>query len=67
MIILKHADKIFTIYANLGRFLVEKHTVVKRGQAIANAKSNKDAFFHFEIRLENKALDPMKHLGSANN
>ena len=63
MLILKHENNLYSIYAFLGNTLSHHKERVKKGQAIATVSKEKDqAFFHFEIRSGKTALDPVKLL-----
>ncbi len=63
MLILRHPDNLFSVYAYLGDFKVEKGTEVSQGQVIAHASRRKNfAFIHFEIRRGKHAVDPLTFL-----
>ncbi|MBI3891955.1 MAG: peptidoglycan DD-metalloendopeptidase family protein [Candidatus Wallbacteria bacterium] len=70
VIILDHGNRYFTVYAHNQRNLVGKtdgaHPIdVKIGQAIALVGDSGNAqapHLHFEVRYENKAIDPMPFL-----
>jgi murein DD-endopeptidase MepM/ murein hydrolase activator NlpD len=60
LLILRHPTNLFSVYAYLGRILVEKGTNVERGTILAKANSKaSEAFFHFELRRGKRALDPL--------
>ena len=65
MIVLDHADGVQTLYAHAQKILVKQGDTVRRGQAIALLGRTGNAtteHCHFEIRLENRAVDPMPYL-----
>lgn len=73
VIILDHGDKYFTVYAHNQKNLVGKadatHPIdVKAGQTIALVGDSGNAqspHLHFEVRFENKAVDPTPLLPAA--
>jgi len=65
MVVLDHGDGVQTLYAHAQRVLVRQGEAVKRGEAIALLGRSGNAtteHCHFEIRLENHAVDPMPYL-----
>ena len=61
-IIIQHEDHYATVYAHLGIRTVGGEARVKKGGRIAfigKAAAKEEAFFHFEIRLNNKARNPL--------
>lgn len=61
-IIIRHEDHYATVYALLGIRTVRGEARVKKGDRIAfigNATAKKEASFHFEIRHNNKARNPL--------
>lgn len=67
LILIRHADEYVTAYANADEILVKKCDVVKRGQVVAKAGATGDASqpqLHFEIRKNQKPVDPSPLLGS---
>jgi murein DD-endopeptidase MepM/ murein hydrolase activator NlpD len=66
MIVLKHDNKLSSIYAHNSKMLVRKGQWVKRGQMISySGKTGRVSgpHLHFEIRQGTVALDPLKILG----
>ncbi len=64
LIILKHNNTYLTAYAHNQSLLVKEDQSVKKGQKIAEM-GNTDADrvkLHFEIRRQNRAVDPLKYL-----
>ncbi len=65
MIILKHSNRVYSIYALNSENLVSRGDMVKRHQAIAKVgglpKIGK-SFLHFQIRTGKRAIDPLRVL-----
>jgi murein DD-endopeptidase MepM/ murein hydrolase activator NlpD len=64
-IIINHEDNFYTVYTNLGQILVSPEERVNQGMVIAKANSlgtGKGWFLNFEIRKNNKALNPLYYL-----
>ena len=62
---LDHGDGVQTLYAHAEKVLVEQGDAVRRGQPIALLGRTGNAtteHCHFELRLENRAVDPMPYL-----
>lgn len=65
MVVLDHGDGVQTLYAHARRVLVQQGDAVRRGQPIALLGRTGNAtteHCHFEIRLDNSAVDPMPYL-----
>lgn len=65
MVVLDHGDGVQTVYAHAQKVLVKSGETVKRGQPIALVGRTGNAtteHCHFEIRLANRAVDPMSYL-----
>jgi murein DD-endopeptidase MepM/ murein hydrolase activator NlpD len=62
ILVVRHADNILTIYANIDDIKVAKGDKVKRGQSIAVVRAETPAFLHFEVRNGADAVDPMPYL-----
>jgi murein DD-endopeptidase MepM/ murein hydrolase activator NlpD len=65
MVVLDHGDGVQTLYAHAQKVLVHPGEAVHRGQRIALLGRTGNAtteHCHFEIRLENRAVDPMPFL-----
>ena len=62
VIIIRHRDNLFTVYAHNRKNLVRKGDRVKRGQTIATVGSTGNAttsHLHFEVRSGSRALNPL--------
>ena len=62
ILVVRHADNILTVYANIDGIKVAKGETVKRGQTIAEVRAGSPAFLHFEVRNGIDAVDPMPYL-----
>jgi murein DD-endopeptidase MepM/ murein hydrolase activator NlpD len=65
MVVLDHGDGVQTLYAHAQKVLVKPGDAVRQGQPIALLGRTGNAtteHCHFEIRLENRAIDPMTYL-----
>jgi len=62
ILVLRHADNLLTVYANIDGITVAKGDNVKRGQKIAAVRNANPAFLHFEIRKGFDSVDPMPYL-----
>jgi murein DD-endopeptidase MepM/ murein hydrolase activator NlpD len=62
ILVVRHADNILTVYANIDGIKVAKGDMVKRGQTIAVVRAGSPAFLHFEVRNGIDAVDPMPYL-----
>jgi lipoprotein NlpD len=65
MVVVDHGDGVQTLYAHAEKVLVEKGDAVRRGQPIAHLGRTGNAtteHCHFELRVENRAVDPMPYL-----
>ena len=62
IIVVKHANNLLTVYANVDGIAVKKGDKVKRGQKIATIRSGKSAYVHFEVRKGFDSVDPLPFL-----
>ena len=60
-IVIKHSDKIYTTYAQLGEILPDVGERVERAQPIARANADNNTFY-FEIRQGDTYLDPTEFI-----
>lgn len=69
MIIIKHGEENYSIYAHCSELLVKENEAVTKGQEIAKVGSSGQAtgpHVHFSIVIDNKIEDPMKYLNAEN-
>lgn len=65
MVLLKHADGYFSVYAHLSQVLVRDGAALSQGQLLGRVGATgsvREPQLHFEIRHGTKALDPAKFL-----
>jgi septal ring factor EnvC (AmiA/AmiB activator) len=63
LVILDHGGGYYTLYAHLGRFMVNKGDKVTRGQPVGtlgDTGSLKGPYLYFEVREKGRAADPAK-------
>ncbi len=68
LLLLKHSGGWITAYAHNERLLVRPGQKIQKGQVVARVGSTGGVTvsqLHFEIRKGRRALDPLRHLGSA--
>ncbi|MCV2874943.1 peptidoglycan DD-metalloendopeptidase family protein [Rhodobacteraceae bacterium XHP0102] len=59
ILVLRHADGLLTVYANIRAITVARGDRVTRGQTIAEVGPGTPSFLHFEVRRGFEAIDPM--------
>ena len=62
ILVLRHANGLLTVYANISDVDVKKGDKVSRGQTIAKVRSGNPSFLHFEVRQGFESVDPDKFL-----
>lgn len=62
ILVLRHADGLLTVYANIDQITVAKGDTVTRGQTIAKARAGDGSFVHFEVRKGLDSVDPVPFL-----
>lgn len=62
IVLLRHADNIFTVYADIDEVKVAKGQRVQRGQPLGKVGSGNPAKLHFEVRRGADSTDPMPFL-----
>lgn len=58
ILVLRHADGLLTVYANIKDIRVQKGAEVRAGQRIASVGGGDPSFLHFEVRRGFDAVDP---------
>ena len=62
ILVIRHANNLLTVYANIDGIKVEKGAQVSRGQTIAAVRAGGTPFLHFEVRQGFDSVDPMPYL-----
>ncbi|MCE8417665.1 peptidoglycan DD-metalloendopeptidase family protein [Rhodovulum sulfidophilum] len=62
ILVVRHADNMLSVYANIDGIAVQKGAKVTRGQTVAQVRSGNPAFLHFELRKGFESVDPMPYL-----
>ena len=62
VIVVRHANKLLTIYSNVDNISVKEGASVSRGQKLAEVRSGSSPYVHFEVRNGLEATDPMDYL-----
>ncbi|MEI7590250.1 MAG: LysM peptidoglycan-binding domain-containing M23 family metallopeptidase [Deltaproteobacteria bacterium] len=64
-VILKHADNFASVYTNLAKTEVKLKQKLRKGEklgSVGECKIKEDCYITFELRKNNKAIDPIKFL-----
>ena len=62
IIVIKHANSLLSVYANIGNIPVNKGQSVTKGQTIGQIREGEPPYLHFEIRDGLRSVDPMDYL-----
>ena len=62
IIVVKHANNLLTVYANVANIKVKKGDKVSRGQTLAEIRSGQSSYVHFEVRKGFESVDPLPYL-----
>lgn len=62
IIIVRHANNLLTVYANVDAVAVKKGSKVSRGQTMAKVAAGSPAALHFEVRKGVDSMDPQPYL-----
>jgi murein DD-endopeptidase MepM/ murein hydrolase activator NlpD len=62
ILVIRHANNLLTVYANIDGIKVAKGAKVSRGQTIATVRASDPAFLHFEVRQGFESVDPVPYL-----
>lgn len=62
IVLVRHADNIFTVYSNVTDVKLNKGQNVKRGQRLGAVSSGDPSYLHFEVRRGTQSVDPSPFL-----
>ncbi|WP_172299944.1 peptidoglycan DD-metalloendopeptidase family protein [Pseudoruegeria sp. HB172150] len=62
ILVIRHADNLLTVYANIQNIAAKKGDKVTRGQAIAEVRDSSPSFLHFEVREGFESVDPVPYV-----
>ncbi|MCA8869312.1 MAG: peptidoglycan DD-metalloendopeptidase family protein [Rhodobacteraceae bacterium] len=62
IVLLRHADNIYTVYSNVTGVSVKKGDKIKRGQPIGKVADGSPSYLHFEVRRGTESVDPAPYL-----
>ncbi|MDF0600097.1 peptidoglycan DD-metalloendopeptidase family protein [Psychromarinibacter sp. C21-152] len=62
ILVVRHANNLLTVYANIQNIPVSKGDRVTRGQTIAEVRDTSPAFLHFEVREGFESVDPVPYV-----
>ena len=62
ILLIRHADAYYTVYANLTDVAVERGEQIARGQPLGAIAGGDKEFLHFEIRKGTESTDPMPYI-----
>lgn len=62
IIVVRHANDLLTVYANVEGITVKKGDRIRRGQKIAALRGGDNAYVHFEVRKGFESVDPEPYL-----
>ncbi len=62
ILVVRHADNLLTVYANIQNIKLAKGDRVTRGQTIAEVRDSAPAFLHFEVRKGFESVDPVDYV-----
>lgn len=62
IVLIRHADNIYTVYSNVTDVRLSKGQKIKRGQRLAVVADGSPAYLHFEVRRGTESVDPAPFL-----
>jgi murein DD-endopeptidase MepM/ murein hydrolase activator NlpD len=62
IVIVEHPGRLFTVYSQLASAAVGKGERVARGQEVGTVGPGKPSRLHFEVRRDERAVDPLLFL-----
>ena len=58
IVLIRHADNIYTVYSNISNVTLAKGQKVRRGQRIGVVSEGSPSYLHFEVRRGTESVDP---------
>lgn len=58
----QHNERMFSLYSNLDSINVKEEDIVKRGGSIGEILKESNTYLHFELWIDNEAVDPQLYL-----
>jgi len=62
IVLLRHADNIYTVYSNVTDVKLTKGDKVQRGQKLGSVADGSPSYLHFEVRKGTQSVDPAPYL-----
>ncbi len=62
IVLLRHADNIYTVYSNVAQVKLTKGDKVTRGQPLGVVAEGTPSYLHFEVRKGTQSVDPKPFL-----
>ncbi|ABD53982.1 M23 family metallopeptidase [Jannaschia sp. CCS1] len=62
ILVIRHADGLLTVYANIQNITVSRGDRINQGQTVAQVGAGDPSFLHFEVRRGFEAVDPADFL-----
>lgn len=62
IVVVKHANNVLTVYANVSDIAVKKDQTVSRGQTLGKVAAGDPAYVHFEVREGFESVDPLPYV-----
>jgi len=59
---IRHNPRMFTLYCNLVYISVRENEQVRKGQRIGEIEKDNNGYLHFELWIDNEAVDPQDYL-----
>lgn len=62
IVVIKHANNVLTVYANVDGITVKKGDSVSRGQTLGKVAAGDPSYLHFEVREGFESVDPLPYV-----
>ncbi|WP_323763440.1 peptidoglycan DD-metalloendopeptidase family protein [Marinovum sp.] len=62
IVVVKHANNVLTVYANVDGITVKKGDTVSRGQTLGKVAAGDPSYLHFEVREGFESVDPLPYV-----